>query len=84
MDGRVALTKFAPREPFGSHTTTQHPIHTFTMKQLFALFAVALLFAAPVSAQDADTTMGMLRYDHDGRRQHHDRFRHDGLRRRAG
>ena len=59
MDGRVALTKFAPREPFGSHTTTQHPIHTFTMKQLFALFAVALLFAAPVSAQDADTTMDM-------------------------
>lgn len=59
MDGRVALTKFAPRESFGSHTTTQHPIHTFTMKQLFALFAVALLFAAPVSAQDADTTMDM-------------------------
>ena len=59
MDGRVALTKFAPREPFGSHTTTQHSIHTFTMKQLFALFAVALLFAAPVSAQDADTTMDM-------------------------
>jgi biopolymer transport protein ExbB len=40
-------------------TTTQHTIHTFTMKQLFALFAVALLFAAPVSAQDADTTMDM-------------------------
>ena len=55
MDGREALTKFAPREshrlPHNDTTTT----HTFTMKQLFALFAVALLFAAPVSAQEGDT-----------------------------
>ena len=29
------------------------------MKQLFALLAVALMFAAPVSAQDADSTMEM-------------------------
>lgn len=55
MDWRVALPKFAPREshrlPHNDTTTT----HTFTMKQLFALFAVALLFAAPVSAQEGDT-----------------------------
>ena len=55
MDWRVALPKFAPREshrlPHNDTTTT----HTFTMKQLFALFAVALLSAAPVSAQEGDT-----------------------------
>ena len=55
VDGRVALTKFAPREPLGSHTYDTTTTHTFTMKQLFALFAVALLFAAPISAQDGDT-----------------------------
>lgn len=55
MDWRVALPKFAPREPHRlSHNDTT-TTHTFTMKQLFALFAVALLFAAPVSAQEGDT-----------------------------
>ena len=53
--GRVALFKFAPREPNGSHTYDTTTTHTFTMKQLFALFAVALLFAAPISAQEGDT-----------------------------
>jgi len=57
--GRIALPKFAPHKPPRLTTSTQHTIHTFTMKQLFALFAVALLFAAPVSAQDADSTMDM-------------------------
>ena len=57
--GRIALPKFAPHKPSRLTTTTQHTIHTFTMKQLFALFAVALLFSAPVSAQDADATMDM-------------------------
>jgi biopolymer transport protein ExbB len=55
MDGSKALTKFAPREPVGSHTYDTTTTHIFTMKQLFALFAVALLFAAPVSAQEGDT-----------------------------
>ena len=55
VDGRVALTKFAPRESKGSHSYDTTTTHIFTMKQLFALFAVALLFAAPVSAQEGDT-----------------------------
>jgi len=59
VDGRLALIKFAPREPTwlaDIETTTTYP---FTMKKLFALLAVALMFAVPVSAQDADTTMEM-------------------------
>ena len=55
MDGSKALTKFAPREPVGSHTYDTTTTHIFTMKQLFALFAVALLFATSVSAQEGDT-----------------------------
>ena len=55
MDGRVALPKFAPREPHRLPHNDTTTTHTFTMKQLFALFAVALLFAAPVSAQEGDT-----------------------------
>ena len=55
MDGREALTKFAPREPHRLPHNDTTTTHTFTMKQLFALFAVALLFAAPVSAQEGDT-----------------------------
>ncbi len=55
MDWRVALPKFAPREPHRLPHNDTTTTHTFTMKQLFALFAVALLFAAPVSAQEGDT-----------------------------
>ena len=55
MDGRVALPKFALREPHRLPHNDTTTTHTFTMKQLFALFAVALLFAAPVSAQEGDT-----------------------------
>ena len=55
VDGRVALTKFALRESKGSHSYDTTTTHIFTMKQLFALFAVALLFAAPISAQEGDT-----------------------------
>jgi len=55
VDGRAALTKFAPRKPDGSHRYDTTTTHIFTMKQLFALFAVALLFAAPISAQEGDT-----------------------------
>ena len=55
MDWRVALPKFAPREPRRLPHNDTTTTHTFTMKQLFALFAVALLFAAPVSAQEGDT-----------------------------
>ena len=51
----MRLPKFAPRKPhvFAHNDTTT--THIFTMKQLFALIAVALLFAAPVSAQEGDT-----------------------------
>ena len=51
----MRLPKFAPRKPhvFAHIDTTT--THIFTMKQLFALIAVALLFAAPVSAQEGDT-----------------------------
>ena len=51
----MRFPKFAPRKPhvfaYNDTTTT----HTFTMKQLFALIAVALLFATPISAQEGDT-----------------------------
>ena len=57
LSGRGPLPKFAPHKPPRLDTLTQHTIHTFTMKQLFALFAVALLFAAPVSAQAGDTIL---------------------------
>jgi len=57
LSGRGPLPKFAPHKPPRLDTLTQHTIHTFTMKQLFALFAVALLFAAPVSAQVGDTIL---------------------------
>ncbi len=57
LSGRGPLPKFAPHKPPRLDTLTQHTIHTFTMNQLFALFAVALLFAAPVSAQAGDTIL---------------------------
>ena len=59
MDWRVALPKFAPREPRRLPHNDTTTTHTFTMKQLFALFAVALLFAAPVSAQEGDTIFSL-------------------------
>ena len=50
------MPKFALREPkVRIHDTTT--IHPFTMKKLFALLVVALMFTASVSAQDAAPTM---------------------------
>ena len=42
MDWRVALPKFAPREPRRLPHNDTTTTHIFNMKQLFALFAAAL------------------------------------------
>jgi len=47
LNSPLASRRFAHND-----TTTIHP---FTMKKLFALFAVALMFTAPVIAQEGDT-----------------------------